>query len=190
MKLLKKCIVALLVVTSVFCVAPMFNNTVEAASTKKVSTKYNYSKLSNQKNYDKIPSVKKGKTIVTMKKSNAYVKFTATKTKNYKIKISNVKKPSAKSVNGYISFYTLNTSSYGYKSLKSKKVKTYGGKTDTLKLANKNFLNGWKNYGKKKTWYKKDRTAEVKLKKGQSIYFGGYFAGSSSEKATYTVEIK
>lgn len=188
MKLFKKCIVALLVIASVFCVAPMFNNTVEAA-TKKVSTKYDYEKLKNQKNYKKIPEVKKGKTIVTMKKQDSYVKFTAKKTAKYNIKISNVKKPNASLVNGYISFYKLKTTSSGYKYFDRQKVKTYGGKTYSLELANKNFLKGWKNSGKKIYYYKSDRTATIKLKKGESIYFGGYFAGGKSNKTTYTVKI-
>ena len=180
MKLLKKCIVALLVVTSVFCVAPMFNNTVEAA-TKKVSTNYNADKLRNVKNINKIPSVKKGKTKVTLKKQGSYVKFTANKTKKYTFTFSNVKKGSGY-VCGHVSINDLKGTYVKYFS--SKKIKTYGGKTYALRLANRD-----DNYGTKVYRYKKSRSTTIKLKKGQTVYIYGSFAGSGN-KASFDLKIK
>lgn len=186
MKLLKKSLVVFLVIASIFCVSPIFNNSVEAATkVKKVSTNYNEDKLKNQKNYKKIPAIKKGTTKVTMKKQYSYVKFTAPKKATYKIKFSGVKKTDARYVCGHINISKLKTNkTTGKKYFVTKNVRTNGGRSYAVRLANKSDT-----YGEKVYRYLKSRTVTIDMKKGETIYIDGYFAGGTTNKTTYTVKI-
>ena len=90
----KKRILAFILVLLIF--SSVSNIDIYAASTRKVTTTAN--SYNDSKSSKKAPKIKKGKTIVTNKgnQSKTYVvKFTAPKTKTYKISLSNVRNLSA-----------------------------------------------------------------------------------------------
>lgn len=131
--------------------------------------------------HKKAATVKKGTTKLTFKKGMGYIKFKAPKTKTYSFKFSNVKSKKFSSCT-YVSLYT--PSSFKSKILAVKKMKTKGGKYNTLWLA----ANGYKHSGKLLYRPLASRTGTVKLKAGQWVYF--YLGNESGGKTTLTLKIK
>ncbi|SNU05036.1 hypothetical protein SAMN06297422_102149 [Lachnospiraceae bacterium] len=179
---LKKALAIVMVLCTFFVMFEGVGKVNVEAKTKKVTTSV------LEKKFNKAPAVKKGTTKVTMKKQHSYVKFTAPATKTYKITFSNVYDPadSSKKINGYFTVRKLNYGKYVW----AEKVKTYGGKTTSIQVANSAFLANWTAYGDKVNHYKTSRTATIKLKKGETIWMEGYFAGISTKKSAYTLKIK
>ena len=120
----------------------------------------------------KATKVKKGTTNLTFKKGQGYVKFTATKTKTYRFTFSNVTSGSGSSAFVEVQRPEARSPQYSYMT----KVRTKGGKTTTLWLSQ----NGYK-YTSGKLLYRNlpSRTATIKLKKGQKVYF--YFYSSTGK---------
>lgn len=182
-----KKIVALLMI-AVFASTLMF----EGAGKITVDAKTKTVKTSTQRaKYKNAPAVKTGTTKVKFKKNSSFVKFTAKKTKTYKITFSKAydTKDSSRSINGGIHVYK-EVGNDSSKYLQSQKLKTYGGKADYFQIANSKFLSNWKNYGKKAFYYKSSRTVTIKLNAGETIYIDAFFAGTKSGKPGFTIKIK
>ena len=128
----------------------------------------------------KATSVKKGTTKLTFKSGQGYLKFKATKTKKYKFTFSNVKSQSGSSA--FVEVQRPDASSPKYSFMTD--VKTKGGKNSALWLSQ----NGYKyNSGKLVNRNLPSRSATIKLKKGQKVYFYFY---SSSGKTKAKLKIK
>ena len=120
--------------------------------------------------------VKKGTTKLVIKKGQGYIKFVAPKTKKYSFTFSNVT-TKKRNNNGFVSFQKPDADSPEYSF--HYKVKTKGGKTETLWLS----VNGNK-FSKKSHPQLIDRpiasrTGTVSLKKGEVIYMYLYFSTGS-----------
>ena len=113
--------------------------------------------------------VKKGTTKLTFSKTSGWVSFLAPATKTYTFTLSGLKSPSKQCQSVAVSTYLRETKSNPY--VLNKKVATKGGKTDALYLA----VNGTKFTAKVCPQVLSrplaTRTAKVKLKKGQRIFF-------------------
>ncbi|MBP3234827.1 MAG: hypothetical protein J6M65_10440 [Eubacterium sp.] len=180
-----KKIVALLMI-AVFASTLMF----EGAGKITVDAKTKTVKTSTQRaKYKNAPAVKTGTTKVKFKKNSSFVKFTAKKTKTYKITFSKAydTKDSSSSVNGG---FHISKEKGNQSYLENQTLKTYGGKTAHFQIANKRFLKYWKNSGKKSAYYKTSRTVTIKLNAGETIYIDAFFAGTKSGKPGYTIKIK
>jgi hypothetical protein len=128
----------------------------------------------------KATTVKKGTTKLTIKKGQGYIKFKAPATKKYTFTFSNTK--SSIKGSSFVEIQKKDASSPKYSFLYD--VKTKGGKANTLWLG----VNGYKSStGDLVGRCLPTRSAVVKLKKGQSLYF--YFYNGSS-KTTSTLKIK
>lgn len=163
---------------------------IEAQAAKKVTTNYNYKKA---------PAIKVGTTTVTArpyKGSNnktktktavSWAKFTAPKAGTYQITFSNYsKKGNSNAIFfGCVTMMTGKSTYAGAKYPQSYlKVKTKGGKTNTIYLCSSA---SYTDYGSTSQYTSlPSRTATVKLKKGQVVYFD--FNNSST--ATCKVKIK
>lgn len=159
----------------------------ETQAARKVTANYNYKKA---------PAVKVGTTVVTAKPYNAknnstknktsvpWVKFTATKTGTYQITFSNYV---CKQKPDNILFSAVNAmtgKSEGKYPGSYFKVKTQGGKTSTLWMC---APSSYSKTGSVTTGTSlPTRTATVKLKKGQVVYF----SFNNGKTATCTVKIK
>ena len=130
----------------------------------------------------KATKVKKGTTNLTFSKGEGYIKFVAPKTKTYKFTFSKCTSKQFSS-NAFIAVQTPSKTSSKYSFYTD--VKTKGGKYDTLWLS----MNGYK-HTDGKILYRPlaSRTATIKLKKGQKIYFHLYTG--TSKKASMKLVIK
>lgn len=126
----------------------------------------------------KATRVKKGTTKLTIKKGEGYLKFTAPSTKTYSFKFSNVK--CSYGASAFVEVQTQDSYDPSYSFLT--KVKTKGGKSDTLWLSIGGYTSG---SGVNKRLA--SRTGKIKLKKGQDIYFYFY---NGTRKSTCTLKIK
>lgn len=130
----------------------------------------------------KATTVKKGTTKLNVKKGQGYVKFKATKTKKYSFTFSKV------TSKGFSSnaFVEVQSASKNYpSSITFLDVKTKGGKTNTLWLT----ANGYSPSGTGTYKTLPSRTAKVKLKKGQWVYFYIY-NGANGNKTSMQLKIK
>ncbi|MBD5544942.1 MAG: hypothetical protein HDR01_12090 [Lachnospiraceae bacterium] len=167
-------------------VAPATSMEVQAA--KKATTNYNYRKA---------PAVKTGTTTITarpFKASNSkkknlaivgFVKFTAPKTATYQFTVSKVaiKGKPGTYANGCVTFYTGMGSSSSRYPKSYLKVKTQGGKTDTLYVCSSSEYKPAKITA---NTFITSRTATVKLKKGQVVYLDF----NNGKTNTYSLTIK
>ena len=182
-------ILAVAIIAAAFLAVP---SKVEAA-TRKVSTTVT-SKMLNSPNgglsaagVKKTPTVKVGVNKVTQKNASTgcYTKFVAPSSGTYVFKFSNPSTPKGASVNGHITMYTKNG-----KYLDWKKGKVYGGSAYTFRIANSKFLKYWTNSGADKTqYYFTSRSYTTTLKKGETLFIYGYFAGGVKEVKMYNVKI-
>ena len=132
--------------------------------------------------HKKAATVKKGTTKLTYKKGVGYIKFKAPATKTYTFKFTSVKSKKFSSAT-YVSMYTPSKFKPGI--LAVKKMKTKGGKYNTLWLA----ANGYKHSGGKLLYRPlATRTGKVKLKEGQWVYL--YMGNESGGKTTAKLTIK
>ena len=145
--------------------------------------------------HPKSPNVKVGSNTILMKKNYAVVKFKAKKSKYYRFTFSNIKNPNTESdtMGGYFCIcrpYSLNTAESPY--LKPQKVKVKGGRNSYINVANNEFLKYWDNNEATKNKYLNKRVAKIKLKKGETIYIYGCFAGWTDSKYNlkYTLKVK
>ena len=132
-------------------------------------------------------TVKKGTTTLKFKKGQGYLKFKAPTSKTYTFTFSNFKNGDAYGVCAFFETQTPDSDSPTYSFLK--KVKTNGGKTDTLWIGTKNYKGMY--VGSEKNALKRRRStryAKVSLKKGQMIYF--YFSSATTKSVKATVKIK
>lgn len=146
--------------------------------------------VSAKANWKKAPAVKRGTTCVVSRKNNSYIKFKAPAKKTYTITISNVS--TLKKQNPDIAlgnFYVMKKISSPYSTyLISQKVKTNGGKGNTLFMATNYSYENFHKYSKvNSTSYLARRYAKIKLKKGESLYFKYFHTDGSSR---YTINIK
>ena len=184
----KKRILAFILALLIF--SSISNIDIYAASTRKVTTTAN--SYNDSKSSKKAPKIKKGKTIVTNKgnQSKTYVvKFTAPKTKTYKISLSNVRNSKDKDgINGH--FYISKLNEYGY--YNHLKLKTNGGKSSIFQIGDKQWCSSWGHPEKKKVdGYYANRYINVKLKKGETIYISTFFVTDKDAGNTkYDINIK
>ena len=127
----------------------------------------------------KAVTVKKGTTKLRVKAGGGYVMFKAPKTKTYYLTFSNVK-----SKNGVGSMFVFIQKPSSGKYIFSADVKTKGGKTHVLWLADKKNVN--KSAKDAKDWCLASRTATIKLKKGQMLFMNVY----DSNSVNLTLKIK
>ncbi len=142
------------------------------AATKK-SVKYLAFTTEKAKVLKKDTVVKKGTNYLTYAKRSGWLTFVAPSTKTYTFTFSNFKCTkkgvSFTTSSAFTSVY-VDASYKGY--LTSKKVKTAGGSDSTLWHS----VNGYKSTTKDKLYRNlPTRTAKVKLKKGQRVYFYTYY---------------
>lgn len=153
----------------------------EAAATKTVKKS---SLTHSTKEIEKTATtVKKGKTNLKFKKGKGYIKFKAPSTKTYSFKFSNVKDKTTE-----ISMAAVGVQIKDPKTPKYSprvEVSTKGGKSDKLFLAVDKYV--YKE-GKTIEHFLASRTAKIKLKKGQVLYF--YFLTSSECQASLSLTIK
>lgn len=120
-------------------------------------------------------------------KKDSYISFVAPKDRTCKFTISKIKTLGSNEEN-LGNWYPRTASSYGGSYLPTLDVKTEGGKSSCLWTASGNYPLSFTNLGKKKVdQYLKTRSATVKMKKGQKIWFSYYYTG---EKCSYTVTVK
>lgn len=126
--------------------------------------------------------VKRGTTSLTWTKGEGWITFVAPATKTYSFTFSNFR--GGNKNNAFVSVYMPSPYSKSY--LTSKTVTTYGGKTETLWLS----VNGAKYTDKDKVFRPiAKRTAKVKLKKGQRIFFYCYCGATKRTKATLAIRV-
>ena len=142
-------------------------------------------------NYKKAPVIKKTGTVnVKAPKNHSMIAFRAPKAGTYKFTISNIATMGSNDTNlGNWYPKTLYVSPYsGTSYLQSLKVKTEGGKQSCLWTASANYRDCYTTTGGPLSGrYLKTRSATVKLKAGQTIWFDYYYTGN---KCTYKVTIK
>ncbi len=162
--------------------APFGTITAQAKKVRTVTTK--------AVKWQKAPAVRSGKTKVRIKKSNAYIKFTAKKAKTYRFTFSSVQ-PTRKSVGtcGYVAFWIGRNQYTDAPGLVN--VKTKGGKTSFLKLANSHFLRYFSQSSiPKVNRYYTSRTGSLALAKGETVYLSAFFAGVTNSNISYNLTIK
>ena len=120
----------------------------------------------------KASKVKKGTTILTIPKGNGYIKFVAPATKTYKFTFSNIKDKKSKIASVIIT--PLMKYDFKPQYCVSVDVSTKGGITSSLRLFCKDYPVPEKNRKIDSDTYLKSRTAKIKLKKGEIIYFEYY----------------
>ena len=131
----------------------------------------------------KAATVKKGTTNLTFTKGQGYVKFVAPSTKTYSFTFSDLKQNKKYGTYTSISVQLRDRSDKAYMWLKE--VSTKGGKNDflCLNVNNQKDTVNTKNVDK----YLRSRTAKIKLKKGDVIYF---HLDNSPNKTTCKLVIK
>ena len=133
----------------------------------------------------KATKVKRGTNKLLVKGSTGYVKLVAPKTKTYSFTFSGVKGTDGRGSSAYATAMTPD-SYYPHLSFSTNtKMKTYGGKTNTLWLAYQGRTFNY--YSSKVSQPIAKRTGKIKLTKGQVFYF--YFSGTAANTYT-TLKIK
>ena len=169
-KLMKRSIALLMMLVMIMAAASV------AVSAKTVSKTVKKQKFTTSTNAieKKAVKVKKGTTKLNIKKGQGYVRFVAPKTKTYTFTFSKCTS-SMRSSNGYVTFMRKDASSPQYSYSFNTKLKTKGGKDNTLWLS----VNG-ADFSSNSNLLSRpiaSRTGKIKLKKGESIYMYVYFGG-------------
>ena len=133
----------------------------------------------------KASKVKKGTTILTIPKAGGYIKFVAPATKTYKITFSNIKDKKSKDEKVLIT--PLMKYDLDPQYCVSVDVSTQGGKTSYFYMLCKDYPVFEKNRKIDASTSLKSRTAKIKLKKGETIYFE-YRRETMFEKYYYSLK--
>ena len=129
--------------------------------------------------------VAKGTTNLTFKKNSGWVTFVAPATKTYTFTFSDLACSNKKCQSAVVSAYTWPSKYSPY--VMNKTVSTAGGKSDRLCLCVNGTKFPTKGVAKVDRWYA-SRTAKVKLKKGQRMYF--FVNDNNSSKMTAKLVVK
>ena len=191
MKKISRKLVAL-ALTLAFALALLVPGGITEAAVKTVTAKIDVSGST----YKNCKSIGVGSTRVTFAATKTVtrpgVKFTAPKAGTYRITVSSVKAPTGvTTVSGINGLIDVRQVKEGYTYPTYRTVSTaYGHKTSTLWICNQRFFNSWYSGKsgaaltealKKNGAYLKDRSFPIKLKKGESVYLGGYFSYSNAK---------
>lgn len=128
----------------------------------------------------KAAKVKRGTTSLTIKKGKGWLKFKAPKTKTYTFTFSDVKSAEFSS-NAFVGVYKV--AKYSSSSVASVKVKTKGGKSNTLWLS----CNGYAHANEMLERPIAKRSGKIKLAKGEWVYLYFY---NNDVKTTANLTIK
>ena len=174
---MRKKLVAILLATVVACsLVPAL----AFASGSKTLTAQSFSTTTSTLN-KKAATVKTGSYKLILKKGEGYVKFKATKNKTYSFTFSNLQ--GKHTYYGFVTAQLPNSRQPKY--CFAINASTQGGKTNTLWLAKSGYES---KSGKKVNRSLVSRTAKIKLKKGQTIYFHIYTSGQNQR--TLNLKIK
>ena len=169
---------ALIVALGLVCTMPTISH---AASVKKVKA---------ATTYQKAPALQTGRNQVSNASVYRYVKYTAKKSGTYVFSFSQFRSVPAKNPDANLGFVTVsklvkNGSSH---TVNNTVVKTNKGHSKFLYVSTKYSYNRYyKQKGSGTSNYLYTRTATVKMKKGQTLYFKTYFTNA---RHSYAVTVK
>ena len=187
MKKISKKLIALTLALA-FALSLFVSGGVTEAAVKTLKTSVNCDK----NNYKKLPKLSVGSTRVTFcstkSKQDTGVQFVAPSAGTYKFTVMSVKATDSAlknvSINGHIGIWTTDKGYFGLRD-----VSTAYGKSAFLKLCNARFYNSFYRNGKDSpnsvNSPLKSRSFAVKLKKGQTLYFGSYWIVSGEKNGKY-----
>gem|GEM_PF-3027970 len=172
------------VLVAVFMVLALIPTNALAATNKTVKS-LGFSNGMRETILKKDAVVKKGTTNLTFAKKSGWVTFVAPATKTYTFTFSNLKCSNKKCQSAVVSAYTWPSKYSPY--VMNKTISTEGGKSDALRLCVNGTKFPTKGVAKVDQWIA-SRTAKIKLKKGQRMYFFVNYNNSSQLTAKLVVK--